>query len=190
MKYSFAIQTKNGFEFDPSTGKINTIDIRDITHALSNLCRYAGHCKKFYSVAEHSVLTYKIAKKLWPDDLKTQWAALLHDATEAYVGDVPTPLKVLLPRFNTIEDELQSEIARVFGIKWTDEITQKVKQVDLQALATEAKILFKDISHWQTTQGIDTHPELLSPGFPKQPNDAKEYFTRVFNKLKKELELK
>lgn len=186
MKPTFAIQTRYGNAFDPATGLIDKIDIQDIAHALSNLCRYAGHCRRFYSVAEHSVLTYRIAKKRWPDDLDAQWAALLHDATEAYVGDVPTPLKVLLPDFSTIEDTLAEEIAQEFEFEWNAKNKHRVGVVDKEALATEAPNLFQDVSHWATIKGVETHPELLEIGFPVNSEKARDEFLRCFYQLQAE----
>lgn len=185
MNKNFVIQTKNGFMFDPKTGTIDKIDINDIAHALSNLSRYAGHCKKFYSVAEHSVLVFHIVRKLWPQDLEAQWAALLHDATEAYVGDVPTPLKVLLPEYIKIEEKLSKKIAKQFKIKWTKEIHKKVKFADLAALATEAFELFDDVDNWEVLKHFERHSELLSPTFPNKPTNGKLRFLFSFKTLMK-----
>ncbi len=190
MKPGFAIQTLAGHAFDPKNVSIDKISINDIAHALSNLCRYAGHCRKFYCVAEHSVLTYRIAKELWPDDLEAQWAALLHDATEAYVGDVPSPLKVLLPNYVEIEDSLARKIARVFKIRNTKDIRAKVKRVDMAALATEAPNLFEDVSHWTQIQELETFDHLFaSRSFcgiwkPLGPGASLKLFMDTYNTLK------
>lgn len=193
MKPAFAIQTFKGNVFDPKTGTVDNIDVKDIAHALSNLCRYAGHCREFYSVAEHSVLTYKITQELWPLDLDAQWAALLHDATEAYVGDVPTPLKVLLPRYYDIEDNLAELIAKEFKIKQNKSVQKKVKTVDLMALATEAPNLFEDTSHWAAIQGVTTFKHLLASVSrdgvfrPRSSGDAESYFLYHYNALSRRM---
>lgn len=85
-------------------------DINEIATALSNLCRYTGHVNSFYSVAEHSVLVSRIV----PAHLAL--AGLLHDASEAYLGDVASPLKKLLPEYKRIETRVQQAIAKQFGL--------------------------------------------------------------------------
>jgi len=187
MNTSFCIHTRGGNAFDPQTGQIDFIDITDIAHALSQLCRYAGHCDKFYSVAEHSVLVSRIVKKLWPNDLEAQWAGLMHDATEAYVGDVPTPLKVLLPDFSDIEHSLSKKVAKHFKIKQNKRVMQRVKLADSIALATEAGFLFKDVSHWATVKNSKKMPELLTKNFAVTPTIAKRRFLNEYRKLKKQL---
>lgn len=185
MNASFAIQTYKGEAFDPKNGKITDISIDDISHALSNLCRYAGHCRKFYSVAEHSVLVSRIIKELWPKDLDSQWAGLLHDATEAYVGDVPTPIKVLLPKYELMEDQLADKIAKRFKISKSKTVQTRVKTADIVALATEAERLFDDVSHWSAIKGCRSMPHLQSKRFPVNPATAQRMFMREFRKLER-----
>lgn len=183
----FFIQIKSGGEFDPKTGLISKIDIEDIGHALSNMCRYAGHCRSMYSVAEHSVLVSQIIRQMWPDDVMARWAGLLHDATEAYVCDLPTPLKVLLPEFIRIEDELGDKIATQFKIEWTDEVKKRVKMADHIALATEANLLFETVEHWDSIRGVAQMPQLLDAAFPMESGKAKWRFLNEFQKVKAEL---
>lgn len=102
--------------------------IEDIAHALSNICRYNGHCNHFYSVAEHSMYVALFA----PRELRL--SALLHDASETYVGDIPRPIKKKLPIFNTIEKAIQETIDRKFGVDVNHPL---VKEVDNSMLATE-----------------------------------------------------
>lgn len=85
-------------------------DIREIAHALSNLCRYTGHVRRFYSVAEHSVLVSKLVPKEYALE------GLLHDASEAFCGDVSKPLKTLLPAYERIEEGVQAAICSSFGL--------------------------------------------------------------------------
>jgi hypothetical protein len=101
------IMTYTGKHFTPFDPKIEAIDILDIAHALSNICRFGGHCSEFYSVAEHSILV----SVLCPPELKL--AGLLHDAAEAYLGDIPTPLKSLA--FRGAEIKLMEVIYRKYG---------------------------------------------------------------------------
>ena len=102
------IQTYSGRKFFPFNPKAEDMDIEDIAHALSNQCRYSGHCKKFYSVAQHS---YLVSFKCHPEN--AMWG-LLHDATEAYFVDVPTPIKHHIKELN----ELENKIAGVVAIKF------------------------------------------------------------------------
>lgn len=183
----FCVQTRNGHAFDPKAGKLSQVDIDDIAHALSNLCRYSGHCRKFYSVAEHSVLVSRIIRSMYPNDLNSIWAGLLHDATEAYVGDVTTPLKVLLPKFMEVEDALALDIAKKFKIKWNKQTADRVKTADLIALSTEARLLFADVSHWNIIKSYDPRPDLLSCSFPVRQEVAKDTFMREFQRVQGEI---
>lgn len=90
--------------------KPEDIDIVDIAHALSNICRFGGHAKTFYSVAQHSLRVASIV----PDTYKL--GALLHDATEAYVGDMVRPLKILLEEYHEYENKVAYAIARAFDL--------------------------------------------------------------------------
>lgn len=186
-KQGFFLQTYSGHAFYPKEGKISKIEIDDVAHALSNICRYNGHCRKFYSVAEHSVLVSRIIRAMWPEDLEAIWAGLLHDATEAYVGDVTTPLKITMPQFMALEDSIALDIAKKFKIKWTKRTVERVKLADMTALSTEARNLFKDVSKWSTIKTYEPRPELLSPSFPVPPDTAASYFLEEFKRIEKEL---
>lgn len=104
------ITTASGKFFDILKPEEYEFDIEEIATALSNLCRYTGHVNRFYSVAEHSVLVSRIV----PERLAL--AGLLHDASEAYLGDVSSPLKKLLPEYKAIEDRVQQAIAAQFNL--------------------------------------------------------------------------
>lgn len=84
------------------------IYIQDISYALSNLCRFTGHTLHFYSVAEHCIRVYNVVGTL---------GALLHDAHEAYIGDVSSPLKTLLPDYRALESRWVQRIEQEFGVK-------------------------------------------------------------------------
>lgn len=106
------ITTINGKWFDLLKPEDFDYDIEEIALALSNICRYTGHVSRFYSVAEHSVLVSRIV----PDNLAL--CALLHDASEAFVGDVSSPLKKLLPEYKKIEERIQKAIATHFDVPY------------------------------------------------------------------------
>jgi hypothetical protein len=104
------ITTVAGNYFDILKPQEYEFDILEIATALSNICRYTGHVNRFYSVAEHSVCV----SRLVPDGLAL--CGLLHDASEAYLGDVSSPLKKLLPEYKAIEENVERAIASHFGI--------------------------------------------------------------------------
>jgi hypothetical protein len=111
----------------------NVILIEDIAHALSNLCRFCGHIREFYSVAQHSVLVSRIVSP------ENAWAALFHDAGEAYLGDVSRPLKALLPDYQAIEKRFEADIFRKLCLP--EEIPDEVKRADTTLLMTEMRDL-------------------------------------------------
>lgn len=181
----FGIQTKEGHFFDPVTSVISEVDVEDVAHALSNLCRYAGHCRKFYSVAEHSVLVSRIIAEHWPDDHEAIRAGLLHDATEAYVIDLPTPIKILNPDYNRLEEKVMWQIAEALSVNWNPRTIKRVKEADHQALATEVPLLFDSLERWDSIRGVTPLTSLVAPQFPLDPASAKKLFMREFIKLEK-----
>lgn len=106
-----SVRTFTGSEVDLLNTHRDTISIVDIAHHLSKLDRYNGAGAFTYSVAQHSLFVAEIL----PDDLKL-WG-LLHDATEAYLGDVVSPLKKLLPGYREIEQKLMGKIAERFAFE-------------------------------------------------------------------------
>lgn len=126
------IQTVSGHQFDPANPSINDINITDIAHGLANTCRCNGQSKRHYSVAQHSVI---VSEQL-PRDLQLQ--ALLHDASEAYLCDLPTPLKVR-PEFQAyreMEQRLQAIIYKAFNLP--EETDPIVKRMDRRVMVTES----------------------------------------------------
>lgn len=129
------IPTYLGVKFDLI--KPLPVDVRphDITFALSNLRRFTGHVT--YSVAQHSMMVADLV----PPEMEL--FALLHDAAEAYTGDISRPLKKLLGgSFRVIERRVQDAVDRRFGLEWSPAIAAAVKQADDVALATERRDLF------------------------------------------------
>jgi hypothetical protein len=111
-------------------------DIRDIAHALSLTGRYNGHSKHFYSVAEHSLMVADLMEGLGLGDPRE---GLLHDATEAYLSDVPAPFKQFLPDWKKIDDRLDSALREQFQLPPTK--TEGCRKADWLALFIEAYFL-------------------------------------------------
>lgn len=124
------MQTYTGVAFWPLDPRVEEINISDIAHALANTCRYGGHCTFHYSVAQHSVL---LSKHVAPEH--ALWA-LLHDATEAYLVDVPRPVKRFLTGYREIEDRLMAVIAERFGLY--GKMPDAVKDADNRILLDES----------------------------------------------------
>jgi len=132
MKCEDWVQTYSGKKFYPLNPRIEDIDIIDIAHALSLICRYNGHCKELYTVAEHSIY---VAESLDPH---IAIYGLLHDAAEAYLPDVARPIKPLLKGFKEIENKVLSVIFDKFKLYQWGEVQDKIHKADLSILADEA----------------------------------------------------
>ena len=129
------MQTYSGRSFWPLDPHPEDVDIEDIAHALSQICRFTGHCENFYSVAEHCVhVSYIVPSEdaLW---------GLMHDAAEAYVCDVARPLKRFLTNYKSIEDAVMVAICDRFGMG--HEMPETVKRADNAMLAAEKEQLMK-----------------------------------------------
>lgn len=137
------INTVSGKRFDILNPQQDQIDITDIAKGLSNIARYSGQINQFYSVAEHS---YLMSFEVSQDDI-LPIMALLHDSAEAYLGDVTSPLKALLPEYKRIEDVVLSAILDKFDLP--HELPEEVIEADRRMLATEAEVLFERHEEWK-----------------------------------------
>jgi uncharacterized protein len=127
------LQTYTGKRYDVAQPLPSSIDVRDIAHHLSLLCRYAGATKRFYSVAEHSVHVAKLVPA------KHALTALLHDATEAYLCDLPRPVKAFIPGYKALEAVAWDAVAMRFDLP--HEIPQCVHDADVLMLYAERRQL-------------------------------------------------
>ncbi|MDO5520825.1 MAG: phosphohydrolase [bacterium] len=135
------ITTFTGKKFDPVHPEVELIDIRDIAHALSMLCRANGHVKHFYTVGQHSLACYHEAEARGYSE-KIKMACLLHDASEAYLSDVTRPIKKTLPEYLVVEDKLQTVIwNKYLASPLTEEEEKKVFEIDDDMLDYEFKHL-------------------------------------------------
>jgi hypothetical protein len=150
------------------------VDIEDIAHALSLMCRFGGHCKEFYSVAEHSVRC-AVAAKDSKEDRNLQFKCLMHDAAEAYCVDVPRPLKLNLVGYKEIEHKVQSVIEFKYRVYNSSGYTV----YDEILLATEKRDLMPSHSaEW----GWLPMP-LADRIVPWTPRQAEKKFLQLFNRL-------
>lgn len=131
------IKTYTGRRFYAQDPQAQDITLMDIAHALSNLCRFTGHGREFYSVAQHSLLvTELLEKKGCPT--KILLYAILHDASEAYLNDIAKPFKDLLPQYIDMEHSVQNVIWERFGLPQpTEEEYPLVKYADNVLLINE-----------------------------------------------------
>ena len=148
------------------------IDIVDIAHALSHVCRFGGHVTHFYSVAEHSLAVSKLAEN--------KLEGLLHDASEAYLVDIPKPIKAYLSNYKEIENKLMGAIAAKFGAGWP--VSADTHDADAMQLKEEASIIMtsggKDwVGNFPTKRDKGIEP-LCYP-----PHIAKLLFLNEFSKL-------
>lgn len=133
-----------------SGGKLNflnpspdQIHIEDIARALSHNCRYTGHVNRFYSVAEHSI---RMCKWFWEkEEYEKAYTALMHDATEAYLVDIPRPIKPHLGGYMEMEEKLEGVIFEKYCV---DPICEDVKWVDTHIVRDEAEVLFDNPPEW------------------------------------------
>lgn len=128
------INTASGLVVNLLEPTMDQIRLPDIAEGLSKLCRYTGQCKEFYSVAQHSVM---VSAMVHP---KFAMSALMHDASEAYLGDVSTPLKQMMPDYRLLEARFDHAIAAAFNLPYP--LPQEVRDADRRALTWEVQVLF------------------------------------------------
>lgn len=171
-----AILIRSGNYFDFLHPERSVFTVQDIAHALSNLCRFTGHCHQFYSVAQHSVYVSRLVSA------EFALAGLMHDAAEAFLGDVSMPLKSLLPDYREIESRVEQEIFRRFGLPLA--IPEPVKAADMRMLAAEREQFMPySTEKWACLNGVE--PGIAAPMFAWSPADAKLAFLSEFNELSK-----
>lgn len=169
------IQTYTGGMFWPLDPRPEEVRLDDIVHALSHICRYGGHCRLFYSVAQHSVLVADIASQVSNDPLVMIYA-LLHDAAEAYVGDMVRPLKRFMPDYCAIENKVHSTILERFGLPLpVSRMIDIINDADRHALVTEKRDLMYDEPAPWNIRGIE-QPGRINPLLPV---DAKSLYFRA-----------
>lgn len=167
------ILTASGRYLDLLDPDSYTFDLTEIAQALSRICRFGGHTRRHYSVAQHCVhLSHLVPAE---DAL----AGLLHDAAEAYVGDVTQPLKALLPEYRAIEQRIERAILRQFGVA---AIPPSVRRADLVMLATERRELMPATADtWPCLDGVEPLDVML-PGMA--PRMAAECYLERFEALR------
>jgi uncharacterized protein len=168
------IATYTGKKFVPLDPRVEDIDIRDIAHALANVCRFSGHVSSFYSVAQHSVLAAEYAS---PDN---RLGALLHDASEAYICDMSRPVKhdPAMQAYRDAEKRLMGVIEERFSVSCDQ---PEIHDIDNRLLFTERRDLMPTSPEWGGRWG-DKHPypEVITPWTPIQ---AKTAFLEMFYQL-------
>lgn len=134
------IQTASGRRYPLLDPQPSDFHIEDIAKALSHVCRFSGHCKTFYSVAQHSVLC-----SLFVGDSNQALAALLHDATEAYLADISSPLKhsYVMKEYRFLEKRTEKVLAERFGLPFP--MPPCIKEVDNRMLLTERNNLLGEV---------------------------------------------
>lgn len=175
------IQTFTGRQVWPLDPQPEDIDLTDIAHALSLQCRYAGHVKEFYSVAEHC---FSISRAVPPE--AALWG-LMHDATEAYLVDIPRPIKAALgPIYRDAEARLEACIIARFGLRLTPAIRAVVKEADTRILQMERDALMAPPPvPWSTDAAGGPLPGVTIVGYG--PATIRAAFLRRFAELMKEV---
>lgn len=196
------IQTYSGKKFFPFR-KIehdNVLSITDIAHSLSMKCRFSGHCKKFYSVAEHSVLCadlvillqkelkdngYNISSK---EVFEHSFYALLHDASESIFGDTIKPLKSVLKDVKNEEKTFNNSIIKYFArnffsIDGRPNMLYISKYVDNCSLYIEYVSLMDNIYNWDFPNYVKNKDLIVDHPYCWSPKEAKRHFLNKYNYL-------
>lgn len=169
------ILTAGGTYFNYIDPRSSVITIEDIAHGLSNKCRFGGHTRRFYSVAQHC---YYVSMIVPPE---YAFEGLMHDAHESYIVDMPTPLKRLLPEYCELEHRVEDAVLAAFGL--ARPLHPSIKHADLRMLATEQRdLLPPHDDDWDILAGITACDFTIDP-WP--PESARMLFIQRFNELRK-----
>lgn len=177
-------QTYSGVAWDLLHPRPEDVRLEDLAHSLAHQCRYNGHCSEFYSVAEHSL---RMAAALEPEGAKIALIALLHDAAEAYLGDMVRPLKREFPLFYEIERRTQRAIFVGLGLEGlAGGYGGRIQDMDLVMLATERRdLMSRPPGVWGCLEGVEPLPEEI---VPLSAAEAKRSWTAAFEGLMTRIE--
>lgn len=164
------IRRFSGGYFDFADPESTPVSLVDIAVGLSNTCRFAGQLNEFYSVAEHSIHCLHVANEMGCS-LYEKRAVFMHDAAEAFVGDVPKPLKIMLPGYKQIEKQVEAAIFKHFDIV----MFPVVKEIDLMLLRAEKEHFFGKQDQWHDLDGVKDCSSVVSISCMK-PKIAKSAF--------------
>lgn len=158
------IRTFTGLQIDVFNPKPEMICIEDIAHGLSNTPRWGGQIKDFYPTAQHCVHVASLAI-----ERKAKLEALMHDAAEAYLHDMPKPIKRRLPDYQELENNLTKAIFEKFNIPYP--MSNEIKMLDKEVLELEFSVFFKN--------------QKVGPDYLRfmLPSMAKNNFLSLFNAL-------
>ena len=165
--------TRTGREIDILDFKTSDVELDEIAHALAMTCRYGGHCREFYSVAQHAVMVARYLEGQG-EPLPVVMAGLHHDDSEAYLGDIIRPLKSLLPMYKEIETRFEMTLAEHFGLQYPYPLA--VHKADVRVFEQEVE----DVK-WHTPE----NPVIV----PWSWQRAKTEYLREHNMLKIRMEL-
>jgi uncharacterized protein len=173
------LQTVSGRWVNPFDPDPAQFDAGDIARALANQCRFGGHSRVFYSVAQHCVIVSRVVEERG-GDVEDVFATLMHDAGEAYLNDMPHPVKhrsALGAAFREAEARLEEAIRDRFRIKAD---VPEIKRVDRSLLATERRAFSAEIWHWPELDDVEPL-DLELAAWP--PDRAAEEFSRRYAEL-------
>jgi 5'-deoxynucleotidase YfbR-like HD superfamily hydrolase len=175
------INTHTGISFHPFKPNPSEIDLLDIAHALSNICRWNGHCNYHYSVAQHSIMVC-LELKARGYSTRVQMIGLLHDASEAYICDIPKPLKPFMEGYEKIEEALQNTIyMKLAGYTPSSREWKVVSGVDEDSLWAEALEL-KDNKDF-----VPRIPKMHTEVCKRDPKAVRNDFIELYEQLREAL---
>jgi 5'-deoxynucleotidase YfbR-like HD superfamily hydrolase len=203
------ILTHSGRKFDFSNPQPHMVVLDDVAHALAHLNRYTGHAAYGYSVAQHSVAVSRYLE-LTGESLLVQFGGLMHDAHEAYFGDISAPLKlffklgarardiqsmvskefgVTLQLLADVEDRIQAVVAEAFGVTMDLMEDPRVKLADLTALAVESEVIMPpDDEDWPCLAPVTAVMRAVMPRpYRLTPEQAKGQFLNRYHHLRGQL---